>query len=538
MDKSSIWPRLSDHMPSWIANFVKFARSCFKGREAQLDESPSVTLSETMLRSVRRQKALTCVVIILFFGGFLGWASSFDLASAALAPGVISPEGSKRPVQHLEGGIISQVLVRDGDHVKVGDPLVVLEDIQARSRVDTLRNHHTVLEIRLKRLLAERRGDAEFNPEALNANEELRIRAVQELDRLLAERQGEVNLDPETSPEANDDLHKTAAENMWRILAEPQGEAESESNASSNLNDEIQKAAAQEKEQFDSRRLSLNSQFAILDARVAQLEEEIKGLRNQIESVNVQKKLIALEIADTETLLAKGLSRRPLLLGLQRSEARLNGERAAARARIARAQQSIGEAKTQKESIRFQFTESVDQQIGEIRSEMVRIGNELMSKTDVLTRTTVNAPDDGIVVGLQVTSNQAVIRPGDVILEIVPENAELLVDAQVSPLDIDDIREGLVAQVHLSAYKQRHMPRIQGVVRHVSADRYEDDRTGTPYFLARIAIEPEELEELAPGVEILPGMPAEVMIRTGEQTLLNYLIAPVLDSLRRSFRET
>ena len=189
------------------------------------------------------------------------------------------------------------------------------------------------------------------------------------------------------------------------------------------------------------------------------------------------------------------------------------------------------------ESIRFQFVESVDQQIGEIRSEMVRIGNELKSKSDVLTRTTINAPDEGIIVGLQVTSKQAVIRPGDVILEIVPENAELLIDAQVSPIDIDDIREGLAAQVHLSAYKQRHMPRIQGVVKHVSADRYEDERTGTPYFLARIAIDPGELEQLAPGVAILPGMPAEVMIRTGEQTLLNYLISPIMDSLRRSFRE-
>ena len=277
MEDRSFWQRLSGQLLSWIATFLSLAHSRYRKWEAQSLDSPTATLSETMLKSVRRQKALACVVIVLFFGGFLGWASSFDLASAAMAPGVVSPEGSKRPVQHLEGGIISQVLVRDGDHVQVGDPLVVLEDVQARSRVDTLRNQHAILEVRLRRLLAERRGDAVFDPEVPpNANDELRRRAVQEMRRLLAERQRETDLDLEAPPDANEMLTKTAAEEMRRILTVRQEEAELHSKASYNANEELRDAAIQEKEQFESRRLSLNSQFEILDTRVAQLNEEIQ----------------------------------------------------------------------------------------------------------------------------------------------------------------------------------------------------------------------------------------------------------------------
>jgi HlyD family secretion protein/epimerase transport system membrane fusion protein len=175
--------------------------------------------------------------------------------------------------------------------------------------------------------------------------------------------------------------------------------------------------------------------------------------------------------------------------------------------------------------------------MSEVRSELVEIVNQLLTSEDVLARTTLTAPDSGIVVGLTATAENAVVTPGDIILEIVPEDAALLIDVRVSPLDIDDVREGQMAQVHLLAYKQRHMPRFDGTVRYVSADSLTDEQTGTNYFLARVAVDENVLHELAPDVDVIPGMPAEVMIETGEQTVFDYLIGPLNQTLRRSFRE-
>ena len=168
---------------------------------------------------------------------------------------------------------------------------------------------------------------------------------------------------------------------------------------------------------------------------------------------------------------------------------------------------------------------------------MVRIVNQLENSEDVLARTTLTAPESGIVVGLTISSENAVVRPGDIILEIVPREAALLIDAKVSPLDIDDVQQGQKAQIILPAYKQRHMPRVNGTVQYVSADSLTDERTGTVYFLARVAVDEEDLSQLAPDINITAGMLADVMIATGEQTLFNYLIGPFNQSLRRSFRE-
>lgn len=429
-------------------------------------------LADDMIASMGRHKLAMVVIGALFFGGFGGWAATFELASAAVAPGVVSPEGSRRPVQHLEGGIVRAVLVREGERVRAGAPLIVLEDVQARAQVDLLLDQRTMLEIRLQRLRAERESAERFQS----------------------------SIDAADKPE----LHEVLA---------------------------------QEREQFRSRRASLEGQVAIQRSRIAQVTEEIAGLERQAAELERQSLLVEEELAGARTLLEKGHERRPRVLALERQLSEITADRAAALARIARARENAAEAEGQIAAIRYAFAEGVEQETAQARTQLVQIANQLSAHNDVLLRRTVHAPETGVVIGLRVTSSLAVVRPGDVIAEIVPDEAPLLIDAQVQPVDIDDVREGLDAQVHLSAFKQRFLPRVTGTVRYVSADRHVDERSGMPYFIARVEIPADALESLGPGIEIIAGMPAEVMIVTGRQTMLDYLLGPLMQALNRSFRE-
>ena len=442
-------------------------------------------LSDRMTSGINRQKRFAYALIVLFFGGFLGWSLFFDLASAAIAPGIVSPEGGARlPVQHLEGGIIAEVLIKDGDMVEKGQPLVVLQETKAKSQVNQLGDQQAILEMRLQRLTAERRLEEKFVPKEDKADVSNQVSAAV----------------GSSSAELTDALNMEA-------------------------------------EIFRSRRESLLSQGKIFKTQIFQGREEIKGLKQQIGSVDTQLDLIKEEIKDLQTLLDKGLGRKPPLLAKKREQAELLGRRATTRARIARANQSISQTRAQISDLETRYVEAADREMSEVRTELVRIVNQLENSEDVLARTTLTAPESGIVVGLTISSENAVVRPGDIILEIVPREAALLIDAKVSPLDIDDVQQGQKAQIILPAYKQRHMPRVNGTVQYVSADSLTDERTGTVYFLARVSVDEEDLSQLAPDINITAGMLADVMIATGEQTLFNYLIGPFNQSLRRSFRE-
>ena len=458
-------------------------------------------LSDRMTASINRQKRFAYALIALFFGGFLGWATVFDLASAAIAPGIVSPEGGARlPVQHFEGGIISEVLIKDGDRVKKGQPLIILQETRAKSQVNQLADQRAILEMRLQRLTAERRLEEKFEPNI-----------------------GVVDLNDGFGL-TNRKVDKT---NVSNEITPTVGSAKSELANALNMEAEI----------FHSRRESLLSQEKILKTQISQLHEEINGLKKQIGSIDTQLDLIKEEIGDLQTLLDKGLGRKPPLLAKKREKANLLGQRATATARIARANQSISQSNAQISDLQTRYVEATDREMSEVRTELVRIVNQLENSEDVLARTTLSAPESGVVVGLTTSTENAVVRPGDIILEIVPGEAALLIDAKVSPLDIDDVREGQKAQIILPAYKQRHMPRVYGIVQYVSADSLTDERTGAVYFLARVSVDEDVLHEIAPDIEISDGMLADVMTATGEQTLFNYLIGPFNQSLRRSFRE-
>lgn len=433
--------------------------------------------SVSLMHELRRPVRAGVLVVVLFFGGIGWWAASAPLAGAAIAPGVISPDGSRRVVQHLEGGIIREILVSDGSRVRAGDPLIVLEDVQARAGFDALEARFHALAATQARLLAEQSAAASVSFPA------------------------------------------------WLI------------EATSNDPTALEAMVAQ-RALFDTRAKALEDRKDILRRRMEQLREEIAGLEAQIVADSRQIALIDEEIQDVEQLYRKGLERKSRLLALQRARTDIHGNRAERRARIARAQQAIGETELQIIAQDTAQLEAVNEEASQIQVELAEVEQRLAASRDVLQRTLISAPVDGTVVALRFRTPGGVVRPGEPVLEIVPDNEELLIDARLSPMDIDVVRAGLPARVVLQAFQQRHMPQIEGRVRQVSPDAIADAQTGQRFFAVRVEIDRDRLAALAPAIELTPGMPAEVYITTGEHTALDYLLGPLYDSLRRTWRET
>jgi len=425
-------------------------------------------------RAIRGPKVIGYAAIVLFFGGFGAWATIASLASAAIAPGLVSPDGSRKTVEHLEGGIVREIRVREGDHVKAGQVLVVLEDVRARAEFEELQERFVHLISIEARLLAEL-ADADS------------IAQPAQLDDYDAE------------------IFRPALSAQQRL--------------------------------FESRRATLKGRELILGQRILQLEAEIGGLQEVVAASNEQLELIAQEIEGQEALYEKGLSRLPKLLALKRAQAGVRAERATSRASIARIEQSIGETRLQLLTMWEERREKVAEELSQVRTELAAVRSQLPVRKDVLNRTIVTAPLGGIVMNVQVTTATGVVQPGEPLLDLVPDDAHLVIDAYVKPTDMDMVHTGQEARVLFTAYGQRNLPQIFGKLRSISADRMIDEHTGEPYFLAKVEVDPLELERIAPDIELSPGMPADVMILTGERTILDYLIRPFTESLTKSFRE-
>ena len=416
-----------------------------------------------------------CIIIVLFFGALGGWAALAPLESAAIAPGEVTIDTKRKTIQHLEGGIIGEILVRDGDVVTAGQVLIRLDEIQSRAELELLQGRYITASAVEARLIAERDGSKDIAfPDWL-------------LDRLI---------EPE-------------------IIETVSGQV--------NI--------------FTSRQESLTHQTLILRQRIAQFGEEITGLEGQIKAEDVQLKLIAEESDDVRKLVESGLARRPRLLALEREAAALEGRRSQNSAGIARAKQSISEADLRISELATAMINEVVQLLSETQAVLFDLTDRIRASEDKLARTEVRAPIGGIVVDLQVHTPGGVIAPGAPLLDIVPSDEPLVIEARIDPGDIDVVRTGLEAQVRLSAFNQRNITPIPGVVTYVSADRLNDERTGAVYYIARIKLEDKDVHEALQGAELQPGMQAEVMIATGARTTLEAIISPISSSFNRAFRE-
>jgi HlyD family secretion protein len=287
---------------------------------------------------------------------------------------------------------------------------------------------------------------------------------------------------------------------------------------------------------LNSRRTAREGRENILRQRILQVEEEILGLGEMIDAQLRQLELLKKEIVGVQKLLDSGLERLPRVLALQRAMAQIEVDKAANRARVARDHQEIGETRMQMIAMRDQDNERINEDLTKVRGDLAELRSELVSREDILARTHIIAPISGTVMNVRITTETGVIKPGDSILDIVPKEARLIIDAHVKPTDIDNVHPGMKSRVLLTAYRQRNLPQIHGVLKSVSADILFDDSAKTSYFLAKVDVEPEALEKLE-DVRLVPGMPAEVMILNHEQTFFQLMIAPLSVSLTKSFRE-
>lgn len=430
--------------------------------------------ASTLRASIRGPARLGLAAVVLIVAGFGGWAATAPLAGGAVAPGVISPDGSRKTVQHLEGGIIGEILVRDGDAVATGAHLLVLEETQARARYEMQLGQDRALQAMRARLTAEQLGDRDIS--------------------------------------FPDELIVAAGER------------------------EVRDILAVQRQLFATRSSAHAARKRVLMQRIRQIREQIHGLEAQLESSSQRLAIVEDELAGKEKLLRKGLMPKPHVLAVRRARAEVEGDRGEYRASIARAEQQIGEAQLELVKLDAERADEIATELDKVRGELVQSGEQLGTLRDTLRRTVVTAPVDGTIVNLRFKTRGGVIRAGDPILDIVPAGDDLLIDARVAPTDIDVVHVGLPAQVHLSAYSQRSLPRITGRVRSVSADSLQDQR-GVSYYLARVEVDRDELARLAAGVQLVPGMPAEVLIVTSERTLFGYLLQPFRDIFRRSLRE-
>lgn len=424
---------------------------------------------------IRKEVLAGSIAIGVFVVFLVGWSAMAPLSSAAIAPGVISPHGSRKTVQHLEGGIIERILVEEGSHVDAGDPLILLEDTMARASWQLIRTQYFTLAARHARLGALQNGAEEvYFPD-------------------------------------------------W--LVEEAGDPDVASILATEIN------------LLETRRQAHHDRKAVLQQRIVQLEKEIDGLNAQIDGQTRQLVLIGKEISGVQQLVDKGLERTPRLLGLQRTEAEIKAQQGSNMAMISRTEQAISATELELISSDTVLQDEVAREMAQVQADLSQAGEKMAASGDILSRIEITAPVAGKVISLKYHTTGGIIAPGAAILDIVPENEELIIEARVSPMDIDVVYEGLTAQIRLSAFAQRNVPMITGTVRHVSADRLVDEVTGQPYFRATVEVTKEQIARIGEGVVLTAGMPAEVMIVTGEQTLLGYLMKPAADTLRRSFRE-
>ncbi|HEX4302384.1 MAG TPA: HlyD family type I secretion periplasmic adaptor subunit [Rhizomicrobium sp.] len=414
------------------------------------------------------------LIILIFVIGFFGWAALAPLGSALMAPGVIVVESHRKAIQHLEGGIVRDIRVADGQLVTAGQLLILLDDAQARSSLDMLTGEADALAAQEARLSAERDGKDHI---AFPADLTARAADPHVADAM----QGEINT-------------------------------------------------------FTARRATLAKQIDILTERNAQNDRIVGGLRFEAKSIDQQSALIDQETASVQALYAKGLSTLPRLLALQRQAADLGGQRGQIAEKIAQTELSSGENELQIVNLKNQQLSDVVKDLRDVETKRFDLLDRLKGAHDVLSRLTITAPVSGRIVELSVHTKGAVIKPGETVMEIVPQKDALEVEAHVRPEDADSIYAGMSARVNLSAYQQRRLPVIDGTVTEISADRITDPRTGQAYFTVQLTVDRAPLKDY-PDTHIIPGMPVEVAIDTGTRTALDYFVEPITDVFRRGMRE-
>ena len=425
-------------------------------------------------RSIRLHLVAGLAVVAVLAGGVGGWASTQQISGALIAPGQIVVESNVKKVQHPTGGVVGELRARDGDVVKSGDIVVRLDDTVTKANLAIVTKNLDAALARAARLEAEQRG----------------------LDK--------ISFPPQLADRA----------------ADP----------------EVAAVIASESKLFDVRVTGRAGQKAQLSERIRQLKEEIEGLSAQERAKEQEIALVQQELSGVRDLYEKRLVQISRLTTLERDAARLNGERAQYIAARAQAKGKITETELQIIQVDRDVVSEVSKDLRETNDKIGELIERKVTAEDQLRRIDIRAPQDGIVEQSTVHTVGGVITAGDAIMLIVPQTDDLQVEAKVNPQDIDKLQVGQKTLLRLSAFNQRTTPELNGFVSRVSPDVTTEQRTGQSYYTIRVSMPPQEIARLG-DVKLIPGMPVEAFVQTGERTLISYLMKPLSDQLMRAFRE-
>lgn len=425
-------------------------------------------------RSIRKHLVAGLAVVLLLAGGIGGWGATVPISGALIAPGQVVVESNVKKVQHPTGGVVGEVRVRDGDVVKAGDIVVRLDETVVRANLAIVNKTLYGLWARQARLEAEQRG-----------NDAIKFPAT------LLERASD--------PDARDVM-------------------------------------ASESKLFEVRVNGRAGQKAQLRERVIQLNEEIEGLSAQEKAKDKEIALVEKELVGVRQLYEQRLIQISRLTMLERDSARLNGERAQYIAARAQAKGKITETELQIIQIDKDMVSEVSKDLRETTDKIGEFIERKVTAEDQLRRIDIRAPQDGMVLQSTVHTIGGVITAGDAIMLIVPQADDLSVEAKVNPQDIDKLQVGQKTVLRFSAFNQRTTPELNGKVSRVSADVTTDQRSGQSFYTIRVSLPPDEIARLGE-VKLVPGMPVEAFVQTGERTMLSYFLKPFSDQLMRSFRE-
>jgi HlyD family secretion protein len=423
-----------------------------------------------------RRHALFGIAALVGFAILLGgWAGTTQIAGAVIASGMVVTEEGTKAVQHPEGGVVSEIHVRDGDTVAAGEVLVRLDSTTVAANL-------AVIVGQLSEALA---LEARLNAESLKAE------AIT-LPASLA-----------TWPDRPALARLVAAQEQQRL----------------------------------SRAAGQRSILAQLGEQIAQLGEQIEGLEAERGAVEAQLKIIASEAEDAASLLRQGLTQVSRVNDLDREKARLEGEAGSLVAQVAAARTQIAERKAQISQSTAAFDADVLEQLRTAGAQIAELMQQKIAAEDRLAKLEIRAPQAGIVHESVVHTVGGVISPGEMLMQIIPQASDFAVEARVSPTDVDKLSAGQPVAIRLLGFDIRTVPELAGSIETISPDLVRDQQTGAAFYTIKVAVPPAELGKLPPGQKLVPGMPAEAFVRTADRTVLAYLISPFAEQLSRAMRE-
>lgn len=443
-------------------------------------KSSSTDMSRASLAAPHREARLGFILSGAFFVGLLGWAAFVPLDAGAMADGIVAVSGNRQVVQHRDGGVITDLYVTEGQTVRAGQPLlrVATPELVASERAMT--SEVVSLLARRARLAAERDGRGELTEPAEFAN-------LPAADVALA-----------------------------------------------------QEALAGQRQLLKARRASIQTERAVLSQRVRQQSEQIGGLSHQMGSNREQSRLLGEELEVMKRLLPDGFVAVNRIRAMERNVSELDGQYGALRADTARTSEAIGETRLQMVSLDRIRLEEITTELGELQQRLDEIQPKLDAMREQVAGSIIRAPTGGKVVGLTTFTIGGVVAAGATIMEIVPQDRALVVEAKAAPTDADDLRVGMKTQVRFSALQERNLPILEGAVTRVSADSFEDERTGARYFEIEIVVPPAELDKIRQirgDTGLRAGLPAEVLVPLRSRSALSYLLEPLTQTLWRAGRE-